>query len=342
MAWQALHGVEAELPGPLAKAGDVFNPEPLGVDGTPNGVMVCFAPSAASAETLTVVGGLPASELHCTLAYLGPVGSFDPDELEIVCAAVRAFAAGQQRSPLETPGPEWPLAGNVTGFGVFEPNDDGISAAVALVDVPSLQTFRRRLVNALMEHGITPYATHDYLPHITLAYGTIEDMRRLPQPVPVPVDFSEIIVTWPGRQERIPLDGDVLAGRWRPIVKTEARRYTLSPLYVPDSEDTHGEWATADDLEEAVARYMAAGEFDINYGHLSGTRAGRCVGVISWPITVNAVLVAGDGTVTDVEMPPGTVYQAVVWEPWAWEMVQDGRINALSMEGWAYRKQEAI
>ena len=45
----------------------------------------------------------------------------------------------------------------------------------------------------------------------------------------------------------------------------------------------------------------------------------------------------GTGAETETTLPPGTVYQGVVWEPWAFEMVQAGEINALSLEGIAFK-----
>jgi len=78
------------------------------------------------------------------------------------------------------------------------------------------------------------------------------------------------------------------------------KRYTLGAMYIPDMEDAHGEWTDSDELQRAVWDYVRSNDRRIRLQH-------------------NRDVVA------------------VIWEPWAWEMVQEGKIRGYSIGGKAER-----
>jgi hypothetical protein len=121
-------------------------------------------------------------------------------------------------------------------------------------------------------------------------------------------------------------------------------RYTLGPLYMPDTIDAHGEWATASDLRKALRDYVETTGADRTiYLQHSATPAGHWVEVMQWPHEVRANMMKSyDGGMQKAEsvtLPADTVYMGVVWEPWAWEAVKKGQIGGLSMGGWAARRE---
>lgn len=114
----------------------------------------------------------------------------------------------------------------------------------------------------------------------------------------------------------------------------EERRYTLGPWYVPDAYDAHGEWTDSDELQLALWKYMAGEDRAIRLQHNTEVTAGECVEALSWPYPVTVpMLNVETGTMSEQEFPAGTVFMGVVWEPWAWELVKEGKIRGYSMGG---------
>lgn len=128
------------------------------------------------------------------------------------------------------------------------------------------------------------------------------------------------------------------------VVKARTEdRYTLGPVYMPDTLDAHGEWATAGDLEKASWDFFKAEDHNIYLQH-SDKRAGELVALMPWPHEVEATMQKSiDGVTKSVSttFPAGTVYAGVLWEPWAWEDVKKGKITGFSMGGWARRLEGA-
>jgi hypothetical protein len=126
------------------------------------------------------------------------------------------------------------------------------------------------------------------------------------------------------------------------IVKSIAEeRYTLGPVYMPDTLDAHGEWATAEDLQKSAINYVKSTGADRTiYLQHSDQPAGEWVGIMAWPHEVTAHMtksVDGVRKSTDTVFPAGTVYMGVEWAPWAWEEVKKGKITGFSMGGFARR-----
>jgi hypothetical protein len=117
------------------------------------------------------------------------------------------------------------------------------------------------------------------------------------------------------------------------FAKADAQRFTLGPWYVPDAYDAHGEWTDASELQLALWDYVRTGERSIMLQHDTSVQAGEWVEALTWPYPVNVPMMQPDGTVADNEFPAGTVFMGVIWEPWAWELVQQGKIRGYSMGG---------
>ncbi|MEU4513224.1 2'-5' RNA ligase family protein [Nonomuraea wenchangensis] len=159
-----------------------------------SGVMVAFMLPAEVAEQLAVPDGVPAGDLHVTLAYLGR--DLDEQALATVADVVAEVAAGSA-----------PLSGTVGGIGVFPPGEDGVPVYLP-VDVPGLEVLRQRLVDRLAEAGVAPASDHGYTPHVTLTYLPDGEVV-VPEPVPAQqVAFGEVSVVRGGELlAALPLGG---------------------------------------------------------------------------------------------------------------------------------------
>lgn len=118
------------------------------------------------------------------------------------------------------------------------------------------------------------------------------------------------------------------------FTKSDEQRYTLGPWYVPDAYDAHGEWTDADELQTALWDYVRAGDRSIRLQHDTDVVAGEWVEALTWPYPVTVPLFDVESSSTvDHEFPAGTVFMGVVWEPWAWDLVKQGKIRGYSMGG---------
>ncbi len=115
------------------------------------------------------------------------------------------------------------------------------------------------------------------------------------------------------------------------------RRYTLGPMYIPDRKDAHAEWTDADELQKAVWDYVKKGDRRIRLQHDLDKVAGEFVEIMAWPFEVEAPMVRKDGSSRPMKFPANTVFLGVQWEPWAWEMVKEGKILGYSIGGKAQR-----
>jgi len=118
------------------------------------------------------------------------------------------------------------------------------------------------------------------------------------------------------------------------VMKAADRRFTLGPLYVPDSVDSQDEWTDADTLQGAVWDWVRSGDRRVYLQHDRDTVVGEWVEVMTLPEPWEVVLRDGGGEETGkVEFPAGTVMLGVVWSPEAWPLVRDGKLRGYSMGG---------
>jgi hypothetical protein len=116
--------------------------------------------------------------------------------------------------------------------------------------------------------------------------------------------------------------------------KADDRRFTLGPWYVPDAYDAHGEWTDAEELQTALWDYVRSGDRQIRLQHNVEVVAGEWVEALAWPYAVRVpMLDVETGSVVEHEFPENTIFMGVVWEPWAWNLVKQGKIRGYSMGG---------
>lgn len=115
------------------------------------------------------------------------------------------------------------------------------------------------------------------------------------------------------------------------------KRYTLGAMYIPDMEDAHGEWTDSDELQRAVWDYVRTNDRRIRLQHNRDLVAGEWVELMSFPYSLTVPITTPDGKEEQHTYPANTVFLGVIWEPWAWEMVQQGKIRGYSIGGKAER-----
>ena len=121
-----------------------------------------------------------------------------------------------------------------------------------------------------------------------------------------------------------------------PVIKQAEHRYTLGPVYVPGVEDAHGEFVDEDTRQKALWEWVRKGDRRIFIQH-SDKVAGEMVEALTWPFPIEADLEVPDQGITKQVFPANTPFLGVVWEPWAWELVQAGELRGYSIGGRAKR-----
>ncbi|MFD9632837.1 2'-5' RNA ligase family protein [Streptomyces violascens] len=140
-----------------------------------DGCMIALYPSPELAEQLAVEGGLPADELHVTVAYVGNAADVDGDALR---EAVVELAARR------------PFAAQLAGMARFTGGDKDI--LVALVDSPHLEDLRRDTLDMLYDRGIHIPRDHGYTAHCSLTYLEPDEAAPLDRLAPRQVDFTAL------------------------------------------------------------------------------------------------------------------------------------------------------
>lgn len=134
-----------------------------------------------------------------------------------------------------------------------------------------------------------------------------------------------------------------------PVVKSdEEKRYTFGPLYVaspPGSAllDAHGDYATAEDIQEAVWGYVAKGDLALRDQHTAAL-AGQVVEVVCWPWDVTVPVTKADGSAGfEVKtFPAGTAFMGAVWTEKGWGEVKAGLKTGWSLGGSAVRTETEV
>jgi Putative phage serine protease XkdF len=121
------------------------------------------------------------------------------------------------------------------------------------------------------------------------------------------------------------------------VQKAEERRFTMGPMYVPNTLDAHGEWADDDELQQATWNYVRAGDRRIRLQHNRSVVAGEWVEIMTWPWEVTVPMLGPAGEGLTLTFPPNTVFMGIVWEPWAWALILEGKLRGLSIGGKANR-----
>lgn len=301
----------------------------------PDGVMVALMIPEHLQSIIAIPGGEPAGDLHITLAYLGSAGELSLDDQRKLIGVVGEVA-------LRTPA----LTGTLARVGRFVNGEDTDPLWIG-VDVPGLEALQKDLAYTLTAAGFTLSTHGDYVPHVTVAYVP----KDAPDPAldfaPVAVEFDDICICVGGQRLSLDLQDDgtenhsefgrygwVPAAMNKAITNIEPDRYTLAPFYLPGTLDAHNEHTDAREIEKAFWGYMTKANPNIRLQHGSADIiAGQRVDGVVWPLEVTVPLTKADGTQTMHTFPAGTPWLGVQWEPWAWELIQEGKINGYSMGG---------
>jgi hypothetical protein len=115
------------------------------------------------------------------------------------------------------------------------------------------------------------------------------------------------------------------------------KRYTLGAMYIPDRVDAHGEWTDGEELQRAVWDYVRSNDRRIRLQHNRDIVAGEWVEVMAFPYELSVPMTTISGVPINHTYPANTVFLGVVWEPWAWELVKEGKILGYSIGGKAER-----
>lgn len=161
-----------------------------------------------------------------------------------------------------------------------------------------------------------------------------DELAAGPKNVDVPFEAPDIFIsglTWE------PEPAAKAVGDFEVSKAVNEDRFTLGPMYVPNRLDAHSEWTDASELQKAVWDYVQKGDRRIRLQHDREKVAGEWVEVMTWPYEVEVPMLQKDADSVPVSFPEGTVFLGVKWEPWAWDMIKDGRIRGYSIGGKAER-----
>jgi hypothetical protein len=121
------------------------------------------------------------------------------------------------------------------------------------------------------------------------------------------------------------------------ILKADnAKRYALAPLYLPGTQDAHGEFIEADELQAAVWEYVRKGDLRLRLQHDRRQVVGEVVEIMALPWPIEAPLTVGK-TTKRLKMPAGTVLMGAVFTPEGWRLLKEGKLAGWSLGGRARR-----
>ncbi len=166
------------------------------------GAMIALIPTDADARQLSVAGGLPPDELHCTLAYLGKADEYSADtrvRVEIMVRELVAFFGV--------------IRGDGFAISAFNPkNPDKDPCIVIGLSGEQIGSIQRGVEDLLgnLPPGLKPPAHKPFIPHVTLAYTS--DISKIVQWANRvgPITFDRVRVAWAGKNVDFPLTPFVL------------------------------------------------------------------------------------------------------------------------------------
>jgi len=164
-----------------------------------DGIMVAVRPN--DPERFAIDGGTPPDEIHLTLAYFGSVN--DEEWTEAAREQI-AEVIGAEIAPEHDP-----ISGEITAVTTFDLAGEEAPPLVLLVDAPGLGHMRDALVRhveAALGSNQEIKKNHDFMPHITLAYGaTDEEMAFARSLVGEKVRFDAVELEWGDEPSAWPL-----------------------------------------------------------------------------------------------------------------------------------------
>ena len=126
------------------------------------------------------------------------------------------------------------------------------------------------------------------------------------------------------------------------------KRFTYTVVYKASKsitepiKDAHREFATADELQEALWDYVRLGDRDIyvQHGMVEGIgfkKAGEWVELATIPYEFEAEFKLPGQPIRKSKIPAGSIVMGVIWLPWSWKLVKKGKIRGFSFGGLAGR-----
>ena len=150
--------------------------------------------------------------------------------------------------------------------------------------------------------------------------------------------YDDLIEATEAKHGRPRTLAEMEAGEATLVSKQVAERmFTLGPMYIPNAKDAHNEWTDPDELQKAVWEYVAKGDRRIRLQHDRDVVAGEWVEIMAWPYEVEAPILMKDASESVMKFPANTVFLGVKWEPWAWQMIKEGKLRGYSIGGRAER-----
>lgn len=307
-----------------------------------SGAMLAIPVPVQVADRIAIEGGEPPERMHITLAYIGPDVELAPrDRQKIVNIA---YQLAQSESPIDV---------SLDNTGWFLNHDEAVY--YAKVESPELEDFRQTLVAALDQNGVEYSKDHaNYTPHVTLKY--IKKGEQLPKTMPIKERFMAGALEATFSQKAYPIafglqpnKESVTKTYYAQIVKAATeKRFTFGVVYKASEHlgkpetDAHNEFATADELQEALWDYVKSGDRKIYIQHgsiksLGYKDAGEWVEIVAWPLQVKCDLHLPNASVKETIIPANSIWMGVLWSPWAWDLVKAGKIRGYSFGGMAGR-----
>lgn len=164
--------------------------------GPHTGAMIALMPDASQAAQLAVPDGLPADDLHITLAFLGPADEIDELTRAQTVQLVSDFVDGW-RSPVRA------TFGHLSHFG---PPDEPAAVAYELTS-PGAHRFRAELVELLDVDDVYFSNRYAFRPHMTITYversAAESQWPAGPVEQPLTLDLTKVVVRFGADSEDI-------------------------------------------------------------------------------------------------------------------------------------------
>lgn len=199
--------------------------------GALTGAMIALIPTEVDAQRLAVQEGEAASELHCTLVYLGEAADLDQGQRDKLLDWARDMASSGGA-----------VEADAFGVAVFNPTGPEPCAVLVLSggDLAEFQSIAAEDVAGLVT---LPEQHRPWIPHVTLGYFEDADSVGLG-------DMTELT----------PMIGPVNFDRLRLVFAGEITDIPLGETGAPDGQD--GEDDDEEDLADAEPQVVEAAEPD--------------------------------------------------------------------------------
>jgi hypothetical protein len=159
--------------------------------------------------------------------------------------------------------------------------------------------------------------------------GEVVEMKEQGLELEVPFEVPEVDVVKSETAKAI--------GRFEVSKAVEEKKFTLGPMYIPNTMDAHNEWTDDDELQKAVWQYVKSGDRRIRLQHNRDVVAGEWVEIMTFPYETEVSMMKSDGEAEQRKFPQNTVFLGVLWEDWAWDKIKKGEIRGYSIGGRAER-----